>query len=111
MGAGLLLAAVALHLVVRRPRQAEDPAVDDGLRRQAAEAVTAAAGLLVAVPFAGISFLAGSQLLATSCRPVGWTAAAIALLVLTPLLVALACWCTAVLTAPRARRPVVDAHL
>lgn len=110
VGAGVLLAAVALHLVVRRPRQAEDPAADDALRRQAAEAVTAAAGLLVAVPFAGISVVAGLQLLGTSCRPVGWTAAAVVLLVLTPLLVALACWCVTVLAAPGARRSGVDAH-
>ena len=100
---GLLVAAFALHRVVRRPRQGEEAAADDGLRRSAAEAVTAATGLLVAIPLAGVCFFAGGAMLGISCRPVWWTAAGVALLVLTPVLLVLAAWCGALLVAPARR--------
>jgi hypothetical protein len=97
---GLLLAGFALHRVVRRPRQGEDRAVDDGLRRQAAEAVTAACGVLVAVPLAGVSVVAASALSNHTCPPAGSSAVAWALLLLMPALVVLTAWCVGVLVAP-----------
>jgi hypothetical protein len=98
--AGLLLAAFALRRVVQRPRQGEDAAVDDGLRRQAAEAVVAACGLLVALPFAGVSLLTASALHNHTCPPAGSSLAVVALWALVPALVALAAWCVGVLVAP-----------
>lgn len=100
---GLLVAAFALHRVVGRPRQGEDAAADDGLRRSAAGAVTAAAGLLVAIPLAGIAFFAGHAMLGISCRPAWWTAAAVGLLALTPAMLVLTAWCGAILLAPSER--------
>jgi hypothetical protein len=98
--AGLLLAAFALRRVVRRPRQGEDPAVDDGLRRQATEAVIAACGLLVAVPSAGVSLVTAGALHNHVCPPSGSSVVVTGLLVLVPVLVVLAAWCTGVLVAP-----------
>jgi hypothetical protein len=97
---GLLLAGFALHRVVRRPRQGEDRAVDDGLRRQAAEAVTAACGVLVAVPLAGVSFVAAAALSNHTCPPAGSSVVVWALLLLVPALVGLTAWCVGVLMAP-----------
>lgn len=68
---GVLVAAWALHLVVRRPRQGEDQVVDDALRRRAARAIVAAVGLLVAVPAAGVTLVASITLAGSSC-PTGW---------------------------------------
>jgi len=100
---GLLVAAFALHRVVRRPRQGEQGAADDGLRRSAAEAVTAATGLLVATPLAGVAFFAGHAMLGISCRPTWWTAAGVGLLAVTPAMVVLAAWCGVVLVVPSQR--------
>lgn len=99
VAAGLLVAALALHLVVRRPRQGEEAATDDALRRRACAAVTAATGLLVAVPLAGAGFFAAHALLRIGCRPGWWTALGWALLLLVPAAVGLAAWCAAVLLA------------
>ena len=104
---GLLTAAVALSLVVRRPRQGEDPAIDDALRVQAAQAVTAASGLLVALPFAGINIVAAAAMLGIGCRPTWWTVVGWGLLLLAVALLALAAWCASVLAYPtgvRSRR-------
>ena len=100
---GLLVAAFALHRVVGRARQGEDAAADDGLRRSAAEDVTAATGLLVAIPLAGVAFFAGHAMLGISCRPTWWTAAGVALLALTPAMVVLTAWCGALLVVPAQR--------
>lgn len=97
---GLLLAVLALHRVVRRPRQGEDPAADDGSRRQAAEAVVAACGLLVAAPLAGVSLVTAGALANHVCPPAGSSVMASALLVLVPALVGLAAWCAGILLAP-----------
>ena len=97
---GLVLAGFALRRVVQRPRQGEDAGVDDGLRRQAAEAVVAACGLLVALPFAGVSLLTASALDNHTCPPPGASVAVIGLLTLVPALVVLAAWCIGVLVAP-----------
>jgi hypothetical protein len=70
------------------------------LRHQAAEAVTAACGLLVAVPLAGVSLVTAGALHNHVCPPSGSSVVVIALLVLVPVLVVLAAWCTGVLVAP-----------
>ena len=104
--AGLALAAVALVSVARRPRQGEDPLLDDALRRQAATAVVAAVGLLVTVPLVGTGVPAAAGLLQVCAAPAGWTAAGSALLVVIPLAVALGAWCAAQLLVPgRVRSP------
>jgi hypothetical protein len=102
---GLLVAAVALRSVVRRPRQGGDLSADDVLRRRAAETVTAAAGLLVVVPFAGVAVIAAGALGSivrgplddVSCAPAGWGVAATLLLLLVPVLLAVGAWCAGVL--------------
>lgn len=103
--AGLVVAAVALQQVTRRPRQGEDPAVDDVLRRSAATAVVAAVGLLVTVPLAGVSTFASWGLLRICAPPEAWTLAGRALLLVVPAAVALGIWCAAVLLVPS---PVED---
>jgi hypothetical protein len=103
---GLVAAGLAMTRVVRRPRQSGDVGVDDALRRSAAEAVTAAVGLLVAVPLAGIGAVAGVAMAGFGCRPGWWNVPLAALAVLVPAAVALAGWCVAILTGPpRVLRP------
>jgi hypothetical protein len=107
VGLGLLVAAVALHRVVRRPRQGADLAADDVLRRRAAETVTAAAGLLVVVPFAGVASFAALGLNSISCAPASWRVLASVLLLLVPVLLVVGAWCAGVLlgsTSPVAAR-------
>lgn len=104
VGLGLVVAAVALRQVVRRPRQGSDLAADDALRRRAAESVTAAAGLLVAVPFAGVAMIAALGLSGTSCAPTGWRVLGVVLLLLVPVLLGLGAWCAGLLLG-RSRLP------
>ena len=108
---GLLAAAVVLTRVVRRPLQSDDLAVDEALRRSAAGAVTAAVGLLIAVPLAGISAVAGGALGRITCRPEWWTVAAIALAALAVASLILAVWCASTLAARgvRSARPAIPA--
>jgi len=101
VGLGLIVAAVALRQVVRRPRQGSDLAADDALRHRAAETVTAAAGLLVAVPFAGVALLAGIGLSGISCAPASWTALSTVLLLLVPVQLGLGAWCAGLLPGRR----------
>jgi hypothetical protein len=103
---GLLAAGLVLIRVVRRPLQSEDRAIDEGLRRSAAGAVTAAVGLLIVVPLAGISTVAAAALSNITCRPESWTVAAIALAVLAVASLVLATWCASTLMA----RGVLDAR-
>jgi len=97
VGLGVVVAALALRQVVRRPRQGSDLAADDALRRRASETVTAAAGLLVAVPFAGVAMIAGVGLNGVSCAPRTWQLLSTALLLLVPVLLGLAAWCAGLL--------------
>lgn len=108
---GLVAAGGVLTRVVRRPWSGDDLPVDAALRRSAAGAVTAAAGLLIAVPLAGVSVVAGSALVGIACRPEWWTVAAIGLAIVAVASVALAGWCASVLTARAsgAPRPTVPA--
>ena len=69
---GGILAAAVLLTVLRRPRPAVDDtarAIDDGLRRSSARAVTAACGLVVSAPLAGATLLGGTALLKLACGP------------------------------------------
>lgn len=97
---GLLLAVVALTSITRRPRQGEDPAVDDALRRHASTAVVAAVGLLVTVPLVGTGVVAAGQLLQVCAAPAAWTALGRTLVVVVPLALALGTWCAALLVVP-----------
>ncbi|MCC5947091.1 MAG: hypothetical protein JJT89_01435 [Nitriliruptoraceae bacterium] len=99
--AGLAASAAALQQIVRRPRQGEDAEVDDVLRTDAAAAVVAASGILIAVPLAGVSAIASMGLLGIDCpswwmRGVGWLT-----LLAVPLAAALVAWCAAALVMPR----------
>ena len=102
---GLLGAAVALRIVVLRPRSGSDPevvAVDDVLRRRSAEAVTAATGVLVAASLSGVAFVAGIQLHRVSCPPASWAILGVALLAVGALMLLFTSWCLALLlSGPR----------
>lgn len=97
---GLAATAFGLQQLVRRPRQGEDVAVDDMLRYSAASAVIAAGGILVAVPLAGTSAIAGIALFGSAC-PLWWTTAlGWSLVACAACATVLAVWCTAVLALP-----------
>jgi len=101
--AGLIAAAAALRFVIRRPRVGADPAVvaaDEALRRRAAQTITSACGILVALPLAGSCVLTAVALLSLSCRPAWLTVAAWSILALVPATLALIGWCAAVLLVP-----------
>ncbi|MGY1812172.1 hypothetical protein [Blastococcus sp. SYSU D00820] len=102
--AGLAAAGWALLRVTRRPRQGEDDAVDDLLRARSAEAVTAAAGLLVSVPLAGVAAVAANALGGMACLgswagPVAVTLVAVSLAALS-----LAATCAVALAVPSGER-------
>ncbi len=105
---GLVVAGVGLNGLTRRPRQGEDPAVDDALRRHMATTVMAAVGLLVTVPLVGVGVLAAAGLLQVCAAPVAWTVVGTLLLAVVPLALALGLWCAALLLSP-ARVLTVDA--
>jgi hypothetical protein len=96
----VLVGAVAMIRIVRRPAQTGDPVAEDALRRSAARSVTAAVGILVAVPLAGVGFVAGTALAGFGCRPDWWNVPTGALAVVVPAALGLAAWCAAVLLAP-----------
>jgi len=97
---GLVVAGFAVASVTRRPRQGEDRAVDDALRRQVATGVIAAAGLLVTVPLVSVGIVAASGLLQICAAPATWTAIGTLLLALVPLALVLGVWCAAQLMVP-----------
>lgn len=105
VGAGLLLAGAALVRVARRPSQGEDTELEEQLRRRSAAAVTAAAGLLVAIPLAGVSAITAMALLGFSCGPVLWTVLGWGLVAVLPVAVALAARCLTVLLVPVLAEP------
>jgi hypothetical protein len=102
---GLVLAGLALVRIARRPSQAEDAGLEDALRRRSAAAVTAATGLLVAVPLAGVSGIAAAGLFAIECRPTWWTVLGWGLLAVLPLAIGLAARSLVVLLAPALAEP------
>ena len=103
---GLVVAGIALGSVTRRPRQGEDPVLDDALRREAVTGVVAAVGLLVTVPLVGVGVLAAEGLLQVCAAPTAWTVVGTLLLAVVPLALVLGIWCAAVLAAPGRVRPV-----
>lgn len=103
---GLLVAGIALRSVTRRPRQGEDPVLDDALRREVVTGVVAAVGLLVTVPLVGVGVVAAAGLLQICAAPTAWTVAGTLLLAVVPLALVLGIWCAAVLAAPGRVRPV-----
>lgn len=98
--AGLVVAGRALVSVTRRPRQGEDLAVDDALRRQVAQGVVAAVGLLVSVPLVGVGAVAAAGLLQVCAAPAAWTVVGRLLLAVVPLALLLGLSCAAVLMTP-----------
>jgi hypothetical protein len=72
--------------------------VDEALRRSAAASVTAAVGLLITVPLAGVSVVAGAALVGISCHPAWWTVTAVGLTVVAIAALALAVACASALT-------------
>lgn len=98
--AGLVVAGLALARVVTRPRQGEDVALDDALRRSSASSVTAAVGLLVTVPLAGVGTFAASGLLGICAAPAWWTATGLVLLGAVPFALGLGVLCAALLLRP-----------
>jgi hypothetical protein len=106
VGVGLLLAAVALVRVARRPRPSAGHDVDDALRRRSAHAVVAAVGVLVGIPLAGTAAVAAGALLAVPDRPAWWSALGWALVVVAPPALRLAVRCGVLLAVPtRSPRP------
>ena len=105
VGTGLLLAGVAVVRIARRPSQGEDPGLEDALRRRSAAAVTAAAGLLVAVPLLGVSAVTAIALLGIDCRPALWTVLGWGLVALLPVTLGLAARCLVVLLVPALTEP------
>lgn len=97
---GLAVAGVALASVTRRPRQGEDPGLDDALRRQVATGVIAAVGLLVTVPLVGVGSVAAAGLLQICAAPVAWTVVGTLLIAVVPLALGLGIWCAGVLVVP-----------
>ncbi|MEO6880520.1 MAG: hypothetical protein ABI181_06145 [Mycobacteriaceae bacterium] len=100
VGLGLLGAALASRVIVRRPRPGGDRADDDAARCRAVSAVVAASGVLVAVPLIGVSLTAAGALFRISCRPEWWNTLAWSLLLLAVALVILLGWCAASLLPP-----------
>ncbi|MEV6931932.1 hypothetical protein AB0M46_46615 [Dactylosporangium sp. NPDC051485] len=109
-GLGVLIAALAMHRLVGRPRPqapAGDLVRDDAERRRSATAVTGACGVLVAIPLIGVSLFTAAGLLSNPCRPAWWTAAAWGLFLLVPAWTVLLGWSAVAVLRPghRADRP------
>lgn len=102
---GLLLAYLAVRAIVGRPRSgsAQDVAVDDVLRRRAAQVVTGAVGILITIPLAGVSLTAAGALLGISCAPTWWTITGWCLVVLIPASLIMMSWCAVVVLTPTGR--------
>ncbi len=98
--AGLVVAAVALHVVVRRPRTGEDRSADDRLRRRSARTVTGAVGILFAIPLAGVSLTAAGALFGIDCAPAWWTVAGYGLIALVPAALVVVAWCAIAVLTP-----------
>jgi hypothetical protein len=97
---GLVGAAVALRALVLRPRSVSDPELvvaDDALRRGSAEAVVAAAGVMVSASLLAVALTAGSALIGFACAPTSWTLLGVALLGVGGIMLLLFVWCLALL--------------
>ncbi|MBY8872303.1 hypothetical protein K7640_10675 [Micromonospora sp. PLK6-60] len=106
VGAGVVLAVLALRRVVGRPRPldaAGELVRDDAERRRSGRAVTGACGLLVTLPLIGVSLTTAAALLANPCRPLWWTVAVWLLHLLVPAWLALLAWSVAAVVATDVR--------
>jgi hypothetical protein len=103
--AGLVLAALTLRRIARRPQPADDADADDNLRRRSTDVVVSATGILVLVPLAGIAVTAGVSLmaLADQCGNAWWTGAGRSLIALAGAASVLAVWCLSRLLLPSSR--------
>jgi hypothetical protein len=99
--AGSLLTLVVMRAIARRPRSGADG--DDAQRRRSARTVTGAAGVLVAIPLAGVSLTAAVGLLGIACAPLWWKVAGWALLMLVAASLVLVGWCLAAAFVPAGR--------
>ncbi|WP_405059210.1 hypothetical protein OG474_41695 [Kribbella sp. NBC_01505] len=100
---GLLVAAVGGWRLVARPRplnRAARPIRDDASRRRSAVALTGACGVVVAVPLAGISAVAGPTLLSMPCAPTAWTVGGGLLVLLIPCSLVLLAWSLVAILRP-----------
>lgn len=102
LAAGAASALLALRVVVLRPRSSgpDDLAQDDAWRRRSVTAVVGSLGVLVALPLAGVAFLAAAGLAGIDCRPAWWTAAAWVLGAAVPGALAVATWSALAIVAP-----------
>ena len=103
---GLILAALTLRWVVRRPRSADVVRFDDVSRRRSAEVVTAAAGILVLASCLSIAGTAGLTLrfLASVCTASSWASNGTLLSIVALAAFLATAWCGAALLLPTARR-------
>ena len=103
---GLILAALTLRWVVRRPRSADVVRFDDASRRRSAEVVTAAAGILVLASCLSIAGTAGLTLrfLASVCTASSWASNGTLLSIVALAAFLATAWCGAALLLPTARR-------
>ncbi|MEV7629068.1 hypothetical protein [Actinoplanes sp. NPDC089786] len=103
---GLVLAALTLRRVVRRPRSADVVRFDDVSRRRSAEVVTAAAGVLVLASCLSIAGTAGLTLrsLAAVCTASSWASNGTLLSIVALAAFLATAWCGAALILPSARR-------
>jgi hypothetical protein len=103
---GLMLAALTLRRVVRRPRSADVVRFDDVSRRRSAEVVTAAAGVLVLASCLSIAGTAGLTLrfLASVCTASSWASNGTLLSIVALAAFLATAWCGAALILPSARR-------
>ncbi len=111
---GAALTTITLRVVTSRPRfggTTDLQAADEALRRRAGEAVTAAFGLLVAVPLLGIAATAAMGLLGVNCAPTWWAVAGWGLVGVAVLTFGLLCWCLAALVAPASERTTSEPAL
>lgn len=102
LAAGVAVALVALRAVVLRPRSSGpgDLAEDDSWRRRSVTAVVGSLGVLLALPLAGVAFLAATGLAGIDCRPAWWTGLAWLLGATVPAALAVATWSGMAILAP-----------
>ena len=107
MGAGVagaaLLALLAVHVTVRRPRDGSDERLvrlDDAVRRRSVEAVVAAVGAAVAAALLGLALAAGAPVLADGHVPAALRAGAAVLVAAGLVALPVLTWSVVVLLVP-----------
>jgi TRAP-type C4-dicarboxylate transport system permease small subunit len=105
---GVIISIMALRRIVRRPRPEDlegQMVVDDDPRRQAADAVIGACGILVTIPLVGVSLTTAQALANSACGPHWWAPAAWLLVGSIPVWLVLLGWSTAAVLLPRRPPP------